>query len=92
MSQEERDQLRRDEARAVVLHYLHDRAAVAQTADVIARTLSAHGHTLTAEEIKAACIYFEGSKDMERNYPPGGNTPHWRITTQGINTYERSRV
>jgi hypothetical protein len=92
MTQEERDQLRRDDCRAIVLQYLHARPTVAQSADVIASVLRSRGHDFSAEELTQACSYWLGHCDVERIFKPGQNTAHYRITAKGTDTYERSRV
>lgn len=92
MNEQERGQLRRDDARAIVLGYLHDRPSVAQSADTMGRVLKARGHDFTHEEIRDACHYWEGTGDVEKHYVQGGGTPHFRISSLGINTFERSRV
>lgn len=92
MSEQEREQLRRDEVRAAVLVYLHDRPTVAQSADTIARTMRPRGQDFSTEEVRDACVYWCGMQDLERHYPAGSGTPHFRITSHGINSYERSRV
>lgn len=92
MDTREREQLYRDEVRATVLAYLHDRPTVAQSADTIARTLRPRGHSYSAEDVRDACVYWAGLQDLERHYPAGSGTPHFRITSRGINTYERSLV
>lgn len=92
MTTEERDQLKRDDLRAVLLHYLHDRPSVAQSADTIARILRSRGMDCAMEEVRDACLYWEGAGAFERHYVHGGGTPHFRITTQGVHAYERSIV
>jgi hypothetical protein len=54
--------------------------------------LRTRGHDLTADEAKAACSYWAGHCDAEKHFKPGQNTPHYRITAKGIDTYEKSRV
>ncbi len=94
MTAEERDQLRRDDCRAIVLQYLHARPTVAQSAKVISDVLRTRGHDFTGEEVTDACRYFRGCDPacVETIYKPGVNTPHFRITSAGIDAYERSQV
>lgn len=93
MTEQERDIQRADACQIEVLRYLNHRTAVAaQTAEVIARTMRAHSFDYTAEEVKAACLFWEGMNDVERCYMPGGSIPHFKITSQGILTYRRSQV
>lgn len=92
MDTEEREQLRRDDCRAIVLQYLASRPAIAQSAGVIADVLRTRGHDFDAKEVRDACLYFKDHGHTEQLFKPGQNTPHYRITAQGIDAHERSRV
>ncbi len=92
MNTQEREQLRREECRHVVLAYLHDRPAAAQAVHTIASILRTRGHDFAYEEVQAACLHWDNSKDLEAICQPGGAIPHYRITSQGNITHERTLV
>ncbi len=93
MSEEKRNQARREEIRHEVLAHLYNRSSVAQSAATILRHLRREME-LELSEVESACEYLAASDIdyLELIRDPLGATRHYRITGKGSQFYESSRV
>ncbi len=89
MTEEETQQLRKEETRRAVRRHLVERPAMAQLPRTIRRSLTREIQGITDDEVTDACIFLESLRQVEKLTEHLGATKYYRATATGTLAHER---